>query len=70
MVYTCGLNSLGHREGFELHGNLHNTNAQVVCARCDEDGIYVEAIVESTELFGKNLVFRRKIVSPIIIIIR
>ncbi len=65
MVYTCGLNSLGHREGFELHGNLHNTNAQVVCARCDEDGIYVEAIVESTELFGKNLVFRRKIFSAI-----
>lgn len=65
MVYTCGLDSLGGREGFELHGTLHNTPAQVTCAKCDMDGILVEAIIECTQLFGKNLVLHRKITSAI-----
>jgi hypothetical protein len=65
MVYTCGFDSLGHREGFELHGTHHNDPAKILRAECDENGIVVEAIVESTQLFGKNLEFRRRISSPI-----
>ena len=61
MLYTCGLDSLGRRDGYELHGKLHNTRASVVRAECDENGITVEAIIESTELFGKALALRRKV---------
>lgn len=65
MLYTCGLDSLGRREGYELHGTIHNTPAEIVCAKCDEDGILVEAVIRSTELFGKNLVLKRRIFSEI-----
>lgn len=61
MLYTCGLDSVGGREGFELHGTIHNTPAQIVRAECTEDGIVIEAIIRSTALFGKNLVLKRKI---------
>ncbi|MBE6595060.1 MAG: DUF4432 family protein [Ruminococcaceae bacterium] len=65
MVYTCGLDSVGGREGFELHGSLHNTPAEIVRAECCEAGITVEAIVRSTALFGANLVLRRRIFAEI-----
>lgn len=65
MLYTCGLDSAGRREGHELHGSLHNTVAQVIHASCDEKGIEVEAIIRDTELFGKNLVLRRRIFTEI-----
>lgn len=65
MLYTCGLDSLGRRDGYELHGKLHNTRASVVRAECNENGITVEAIIESTELFGKALALRRKVFTKI-----
>ena len=65
MLYTCGLDSIGGRESFELHGTLHNTPAQILRAECDEKGIIVEAIIRDTALFGKNLVLRRRIFSAI-----
>lgn len=65
MLYTCGLDSVGGREGYELHGSLHNTNAEIICAECNENGIVVEAILRDTALFGKNLVLRRKIYSAV-----
>ena len=55
MMYTCGLDSVGGREGFELHGSLHNTPARVILAECGEQGICIEAEIEDTALFGKNL---------------
>lgn len=61
MIYTCGLNSLGSRDGFELHGTLHNIPAEILRAECDEKGIIIEAIIRDTALFGKNLVLKRKI---------
>ena len=61
MLYTCGLDSVGGREGFELHGTFHNTPAEIIRAECDENGIIVEAIIRDTALFGKNLVMKRKI---------
>ncbi len=65
MVYTCGLDSAGGREGFELHGSFHKIPAEVVRAECTCDGIVVEALVRDTGLFGKNLVLRRRITSAL-----
>ncbi|MBO5481492.1 MAG: aldose 1-epimerase family protein [Clostridia bacterium] len=65
MLYTCGLDSVGGREGFPLHGSLHNIPAQIVTARCDEDGILVETVIRDCALFGKNLVLKRKVFSAI-----
>ena len=67
LLYTCGLDSVGRRNDtdIELHGTFHNNPANVVRAECDENEIVVEAIIESTALFSKNLVMRRKITSAI-----
>ena len=65
MLYTCGLDNLGGREGYELHGTLHNIPARIVRAECGEGGIIVEAVVRDTALFGKNLVLKRRIFSAI-----
>lgn len=65
MVYTCGLDSVGGREGFELHGTYHTIPAEVICAKCDEQGIVVEAVIRNTALFGQNLAMRRTITSAI-----
>mgnify|MGYP003304346606 CR=1 FL=1 len=65
MLYTCGLDSVGGREGYELHGSVHNIPAEIIRAQCDESGIVVEAIIRDTALFGKNLVLKRKIFSDI-----
>lgn len=65
MLYTCGLDSVGGREGFELHGTHHNRPARVTRAECSPEGILVEAEISETELFGKNLVFRRRVFSAI-----
>ena len=61
MLYTCGLDSVGGREGYELHGTFHNIPAEIIRAECNEKGIVVEVIIRSTALFGQNLVMKRKI---------
>ena len=65
MLYTCGLDSVGGRDGFELHGTLHNTPARILRAEVCEQGIVVEAVVRNTALFGKNLALKRKITAAI-----
>lgn len=65
MLYTCGLDSVGAREGFELHGSHHNTPARVTRAEVNEKGILIEAEVRETALFGKNLLFRRRVFSAV-----
>ena len=65
MLYTCGLDSVGGREGFELHGNLHNTPAELIHAECNENGIVIEGVMRDTALFGQNLVLYRQISSDI-----
>lgn len=65
MLYTCGLESLGEREGYEEHGTIHITPAQIVRAECTEQEIVVEALVRDVEICGKNLVLRRKITAAI-----
>ena len=65
MLYTCGLDSVGGREGFEEHGSFHNTPAQIIRAECNHEQIIVEAEIRSTELFGRNLTLRRRIAAAI-----
>lgn len=65
MLYTCGLESLGEREGFEEHGTIHITPAQILRAECSESGIVIEAIIRDTEVGGKNLVIKRRITTDI-----
>ena len=65
MVYTCGLDSVGGREGYELHGTLHNTPSRVTRAECSEEGIFIEAEIFDTALFGKNLVLKRRVFTSI-----
>ena len=33
MLYTCGLDSIGGRDGYELHGTLHNIPAEIIGAK-------------------------------------
>ena len=65
MLYTCGLDSVGGRDGYELHGTLHNIPARITRAECDENGIILEATIQDTALFGKNLLLKRRIFSAI-----
>lgn len=65
MLYTCGLDSVGGREGYEEHGSFHNTPAQIIHAECNDKQIVVEAEIRSTELFGRNLTLRRRITADI-----
>ena len=63
MVYTCGLDAVGGVEGYEIHGSLHCTPANVTRRECTADGILVEGEVRSTALFGDDLVLRRSFYS-------
>ena len=65
MLYTCGLDSVGGREGYELHGTLHLLAAELVHAEASEDGIRIELIVRDGALFGKNLVLRRSFTTAV-----
>ncbi|MBQ7897892.1 MAG: aldose 1-epimerase family protein [Clostridia bacterium] len=61
MLYTCGFDAVGGREGYTTHGRHHNNTAEIVVAKCDEEEIAVEGIVRDTAIFGENLVLRRRI---------
>jgi hypothetical protein len=63
MVYTCGLDAVGGVEGYELHGSLHCTPANVTRREITADGILIEGEVRHTALFGQNLVLRRSFYS-------
>ena len=65
MLYTCGLDSIGGRDGYELHGTFHNIPAEIIRAECNENGIVVEVVIRDTALFGKNLVMKRKITTAV-----
>ncbi len=64
MLYTCGLDSIGDRNGFEPHGTFHCNPAKIISLIEDETSLQVVSEVEVTSLFGENLLFRRKITLP------
>ena len=65
MLYTCGLDSVGGRDGYEIHGSIHNIPAEVVKAECNDAGLVVEAVIRDTVLFGRDLVLKRRIFAEI-----
>ena len=65
MLYTCGLDSIGARDGFEVHGSYHNMPARVISVIESETELEVVAQVEITSLFCENLLFIRKITLPV-----
>lgn len=65
MLYTCGLDNAGRREGYEMHGRFHSIPAELTRAECTEEGILIEATIRDTALFGQNLVMKRRITTGI-----
>ena len=65
MLYTCGLDNIGGRVGYETHGTFHEKYSTVTRTECSEDGICVEGYIRDTELFGKNLLVKRRIYTEI-----
>ena len=61
MLYTCGLDSMGGRPGFEPHGSIHCTPAKIIRVTQDEETLQVEALMEQTALFGSNLQLHRTV---------
>jgi hypothetical protein len=59
MLYTCGLENAGNRDGYVQHGRFHTLPAEIVRAECTETEIVVEGVVRDSALFGQNLVLRR-----------
>ena len=65
MLYTCGFDSIGGRDGFEVHGSYHTYPSRVISILESESALQVVAEVEITSLFGENLLFLRKITLPV-----
>ena len=65
MLYTCGIDSIGGREGYETHGTYHNTPSKIIQTVCNESILQVVAEIEDTCLFGRNLLIQRTITLPI-----
>lgn len=65
MLYTCGLDSVGGREGYELHGTHHLCVPTLLRAEANERGIVIETRMRESALFGRNLLFHRKITSAL-----
>lgn len=61
MLYTCGLESLGRRNGFPMHGSIHNVKATLGRIACDEREIIVEGEMRNAALFGGNVKLKRSI---------
>ena len=65
MLYTCGFDSVGGRDGYETHGSFHLTKANVTKIECTDGGITVEAELRNSALFGKNLLIKRRVFTEI-----
>ena len=61
MLYTCGLDSLGRREGYPTHGKYHNTPAKLISLNSDEKGVEIVGRVCDSGLFQNNLQLERTI---------
>lgn len=62
MLYTCGLESLGNRNGFPTHGSLHNIPCRTAYADVDNDGnIKVTGKMYFTALFGAKMLLTRTV---------
>lgn len=65
MIYTCGFEGIGDVPGLEPHGTIHLQSADIYRLECNEKGLFIEANVYFTRLFGRNLILNRKIFTAI-----
>ena len=65
MLYTVGLDVAGKIDNYPLHGTFHNLKPTVTRLEANEKGIIVEANIADTELFGKNLLMKRRYIIDI-----
>ena len=61
-LHTCGLDSIGANEGHAQHGDLHFIPAEEVYV--DKESGRVSGKMRDSELFGRNLLFKRAISLP------
>ena len=61
ILYTCGLDSLGRREGYSTHGKYHNIPAQIKSLKCDNEGVEIVGTVCDNGLFQNSLQLERTI---------
>jgi len=61
MLYTCGLDNIGAREGFKIHGRIHSVPAAIKELRADEKGVKIVGEIRLTELFGENITVTRTV---------
>ncbi|MBP3291847.1 MAG: DUF4432 family protein [Clostridia bacterium] len=65
MLYTCGLDNAGSRDGYEVHGTLHTTPATITEISVTEDEIKVVGTVRASAHFEGNLLFTRTITTKV-----
>ncbi len=61
MLYTCGLDNIGAREGYRIHGRIHSVPAAIKEIKADEEGVKIVGEIRLTELFGENVTVTRTI---------
>ncbi len=61
MLYTCGLDSMGRQEGYELHGSYHSTPAKILQTNICEEYLQIVAEMQYSSLFGPYLVMKRTV---------
>jgi len=61
MLYTCGLDGIGQRAGFDVHGSIHGTPAKILEIFCDCEKIRIVGTMTDSALFGQHLKLTRTI---------
>jgi len=61
MMYTCGLDNIGDRKGYEVHGRLHSIPAEIVEMCVTDTYIKIVGDIRDAQLFEENLLLRRTI---------
>lgn len=60
MLFTCGLDTVGGRKE-PIHGKIHDIPADIKKVYADENCVEIIGEVRQSELFGENLLLKRKI---------
>ena len=63
MLYTCGPDTIGAKDGYYQHGQYHLNPAEIITLEHDEDKMFIKAKIEVTALFGVNFSIFRELSS-------
>lgn len=64
MLYTCGLDTIGTKEGHRPHGEYHTIPADVFFIDHREEEVIIKAKIYLTRLFTPSLTVERTIIIP------